>query len=247
MARCEGEGEERLFDPLAVGECRRRRRSSAGSAGRPRLTRAACRCDRGPPVAGADEQLREPGIESLRFTQPRQVTPGLDDGLLERVLGRVRVAKDLARDSQEPITAPAGRAVRTRPGRRGRIPTDQSPDGRAGRGSGQPSRATIQASRDGASAAVISGGCARSRRWPSAGTHCSVVVAVSAEGRAHRVDRAVEVLGHVLGPLSRDSSLSSQLSYAPVFWKMTPSPGAETASVVPVYVFVLDVTTPGTA
>ena len=99
-------GEERLFDELAVGRGRRPRGSGARArrcSPTPRGSRERRALGARLLVAGADEELREPGIEPLRFTEPRELTPGLDHRLLNGVLGRIRVPEDLAGDTEQPL------------------------------------------------------------------------------------------------------------------------------------------------
>ncbi len=47
-----------------------------------------------------DEQPTQPGIESLRVTQARQVAPGVDEGLLHGILGKVGVTEDQPGDGE---------------------------------------------------------------------------------------------------------------------------------------------------
>src|SRR5690349_10434519 len=49
----------------------------------------------------ADEQPPHPGVELVRFTEARQRPPGLDECILDRVLGGVLVAEDHPRDRGE--------------------------------------------------------------------------------------------------------------------------------------------------
>ena len=160
------EGEERLFDELAVGEgvdpvlgrrlrarAGRRRRHAAHASGVPLRSARLL-------VAGADEEFREPGIEALRFTEPRELTPCLDHGLLDRVLGRVRLPEDLARHSQQPLT---GRTDELLEGVlvAARSPTDQI--GQSLASSWEPASRHAQRSRPAGTergAAFINRGCA---------------------------------------------------------------------------------------
>ena len=55
-----------------------------------------------------DGQAVEPGIEPLGVTQPRQVAPGSDERLLDRVAGQLRVPEDEAGGLVQPRDGPAG-------------------------------------------------------------------------------------------------------------------------------------------
>ena len=46
--------------------------------------------------AGVDDQAMQPVVERRRVTQPRQAAPRPDEGLLDGVLGQIRVAEDEA-------------------------------------------------------------------------------------------------------------------------------------------------------
>src|SRR6185312_10334899 len=50
-----------------------------------------------------DKQPTQPGVEPFRFTQARQVAPGVDEGLLHGILGEVCVAEDHASDRVEAV------------------------------------------------------------------------------------------------------------------------------------------------
>jgi hypothetical protein len=61
-----------------------------------------------PPIATligtrVDEQSVKPGIEPLRITQARQVTPGVDEGLLHGILRRVDITEDQSGDREQSI------------------------------------------------------------------------------------------------------------------------------------------------
>ena len=58
--------------------------------------------------AGVDGQAMEPGVEPIGVTQPRQVAPGSDEGLLDRVAGELRVPEDEAGGPVQPRDGPAG-------------------------------------------------------------------------------------------------------------------------------------------
>ena len=58
---------------------------------------------------GVDGQAVEPGIEPVGVTQPRQVAPGSDEGLLDRVAGQLRVAEDETGGAVQPRDGPAGK------------------------------------------------------------------------------------------------------------------------------------------
>ena len=57
---------------------------------------------------GVDGQAMEPGVEPVGVTQPRQVVPGPDERLLDRVAGQLRVAEDEAGDPVQPRDGIAG-------------------------------------------------------------------------------------------------------------------------------------------
>ena len=61
------------------------------------------------PVAGADEESVEPRVEAVRVTQTAEVAPRLHEGILDGVLGEVRVAKDQPRDANRRAIAPCTR------------------------------------------------------------------------------------------------------------------------------------------
>ncbi len=58
--------------------------------------------------AGVDGQAMEPGIEPRGVTQPRQVVPGPDERLLDRVAGQLRIAEDEAGGPVQSRGGPAG-------------------------------------------------------------------------------------------------------------------------------------------
>ena len=60
--------------------------------------------------AGVDDEAVQPVVERRRFAQPRQATPSPDQGLLDGVLGKIRVTED-----------EAGRSVQTRAGCAGKL------------------------------------------------------------------------------------------------------------------------------
>ena len=217
MARCAGvRVEERLFDELAVGEgvgvvlgrrlrarAERRRRHAVHASGVPsRLARLL--------VAGADEELREPGIEPLRLTEPRELTPCLDHGLLDGVLGRVRVPKDLAGDPEQPL---AGRANEPLEGVlvAARSPTDHIGRSRASLRRSEPAVARDDPGQQGRSG---SGDHRQMMRRP-AGRHRDHPlrsVAVQAPKAAHIASIAPSKSSIIAcGPAVAMTSLSSQL------------------------------------
>ena len=49
-------------------------------------------------VTGIDEEPVEPWREALRITEPRELPPGEEECLLDRVLGTLDIAKDPIRD-----------------------------------------------------------------------------------------------------------------------------------------------------
>ena len=55
-----------------------------------------------------DGQAMEPGIEPVGVTQPRQVAPGSDERLLDRVAGQLRIPEDEAGGLVQPRDGPAG-------------------------------------------------------------------------------------------------------------------------------------------
>ena len=57
---------------------------------------------------GIDGQAMEPGVEPIGVTQPRQVAPGSDEGLLDRVAGQLRIPEDEAGGPVQPRDGPAG-------------------------------------------------------------------------------------------------------------------------------------------
>src|SRR6516165_8765280 len=48
----------------------------------------------------------EPGVEPLGITQPRQVVPGPDQGLLDRIAGEIRIPEDEAGGPVQPRDGP---------------------------------------------------------------------------------------------------------------------------------------------
>ena len=59
-------------------------------------------------VAGIHDQSIQPGIEALRFTQGWQVPPRAEQGLLDGVLGTIRVAQDPVGKGVAAVNAPGG-------------------------------------------------------------------------------------------------------------------------------------------
>src|SRR5262245_61278886 len=55
-------------------------------------------------VAGMHEDAMDPRLEALRIPQLRDLAPGEDEGVLQRVLGEARVAQDALRDGVERVT-----------------------------------------------------------------------------------------------------------------------------------------------
>lgn len=53
-------------------------------------------------IAGANQQPMHPGVETIRIAETAHVLPGFDEGILDGVLGAVRIAKDQAGDRVEP-------------------------------------------------------------------------------------------------------------------------------------------------
>jgi hypothetical protein len=54
-------------------------------------------------IAAADENPMQPRLEARRISQAGELTPGLDEGRLDRVLGEAGVAKDPKRDRHAPV------------------------------------------------------------------------------------------------------------------------------------------------
>src|SRR5262249_25525579 len=54
-------------------------------------------------VAGMNEDPMDPRLEAVCVPQPRELPPGEDEGVLQRVLGETRVAQDPERDREERI------------------------------------------------------------------------------------------------------------------------------------------------
>ena len=50
----------------------------------------------------------EPGVETLDLAEPRKLTPGCDERLLDGVFGSVDITQDPMRDGEEPIRRAAG-------------------------------------------------------------------------------------------------------------------------------------------
>jgi len=59
--------------------------------------------------AGVDDELAEPGVEPIRVAQRRQVTPGADEALLDRVARELRVPEDQPGRRVEPRDGRAGK------------------------------------------------------------------------------------------------------------------------------------------
>ena len=59
--------------------------------------------------AGVDGEATEPGIEPVWVTQPRQISPGSDEGLLDRVAGQLRVPEDEPSGPVQRRGGPAGK------------------------------------------------------------------------------------------------------------------------------------------
>ena len=85
---------EGVVEQLTVGK-------GAGHVGHTRrVERAQLDLDHAPSPAadevetGIDDQAVNPGVEPIRVTQPGQVPPGTDQGLLDRVARELRVAED---------------------------------------------------------------------------------------------------------------------------------------------------------
>lgn len=80
-------------------------------------------------VAGSDEQSTQPRVESVGIAQSMQVSPRIQEGLLDSVAGEIRVAQDperdgveviggLGRDQREGILVTLSRQLDQRPARR---------------------------------------------------------------------------------------------------------------------------------
>jgi hypothetical protein len=100
MARIEAP--ERRVDQLAVGQ----RARVIGHRGR--IDRCQLDLDRASSTApgeietGVDRQSVQPGLEPLRIAKTRQVAPGADECLLDRVARELRVPKDEAGGRVQP-------------------------------------------------------------------------------------------------------------------------------------------------
>ena len=57
---------------------------------------------------GVHGQAMEPGVEPIGVTQPRQVAPGSDECLLDRVAGQLRIPEDEAGRPVQPRDGSAG-------------------------------------------------------------------------------------------------------------------------------------------
>jgi hypothetical protein len=57
-------------------------------------------------IAGSYEYAMKPCIEAIGITQPTQVLPGSDQGVLDCVLGQLVVAQDEASDSKQATRTP---------------------------------------------------------------------------------------------------------------------------------------------
>ena len=57
--------------------------------------------------ASVDGQSMEPGVEALGVTQPREIAPGSDECLLDRVAGQLRIPEDETGGTVQPRGGPA--------------------------------------------------------------------------------------------------------------------------------------------
>ena len=64
--------------------------------------------------AGTDGEPVDPGVEPVGVAQPREVPPGVDQRILDRVARELRVPEDEAGGRVQPRDDPAGRARRRR-------------------------------------------------------------------------------------------------------------------------------------
>ena len=86
-----------------MASCARRRRWPARRPGVSRISTAPTRLLRRTSWKHArTRSRRSPGLELVRVAKPGQRPPGLDEGVLDRVLGGVLVAQDHPRDRGEP-------------------------------------------------------------------------------------------------------------------------------------------------
>lgn len=59
--------------------------------------------------ARVDRQSMQPGVESLGIAEPGQISPGLEEHLLDRVLREVAIAEDQSGDRLQPRAGSAGK------------------------------------------------------------------------------------------------------------------------------------------
>lgn len=60
-------------------------------------------------LAGPNEQTIQPGVESIRIAQAPQVAPGIDEGILDRVVRRGVIAEDQSGNRIEPANRNRGK------------------------------------------------------------------------------------------------------------------------------------------
>lgn len=62
-------------------------------------------------IAGTDKDLVKPAVEVFRVAQSGQLSPRRDGRGLERVIGRIRIAKYLPGNGQQPVTGRADQGL----------------------------------------------------------------------------------------------------------------------------------------
>lgn len=97
-----------LIQELAIGEPGRGIPDARGVQGRQLHLDHPATASPGRVEARVDGQSMEPGIEALRITQPGQVSPGSDEGVLDCVSRELAVPEDQAGGSVQPRDGRAG-------------------------------------------------------------------------------------------------------------------------------------------
>ena len=96
----DGDASQAEVDPLPVGE-------EDGRVLTPRGDDHAQLCNTADPpalvMARIDQQPPQPLVEAVRVAEPRKLAPSLDQGLLRRVLGAIRVAEDHPGEGIQPV------------------------------------------------------------------------------------------------------------------------------------------------
>ena len=87
-------------------------------------------------IASTDEDAMEPRIEAIGITQPSQVLPSSDQGILDGVLRHLVVAQDQAGDAKQATRTPRRqrreRIQVTSPGTNYEVALDRTPSGSGG-------------------------------------------------------------------------------------------------------------------